>query len=93
MSLKASKKTLGDKMKFETLEKFVENLKPSGIEIFVSELVAEDMKNIILMNIKKCHTYKNKSTRSSLINEIRGHLGDYYDIEINEEIELDEEKY
>ena len=45
------------------------------------------------MNIRKCHTYKGKSTRSSLINEIRGHLGDYYNIEINEEIELDGEKY
>lgn len=77
-------------MKFETLEKFVENLKPSGVEIFVSELVSEDMKNIILMNIRRCHTSKG---RSALINEVRGHLGDYYGIEINEEIELDGEKY
>lgn len=80
-------------MKFETLEKFVENLKPSGVEIFVSELVSEDMKNIILMNIKRCHTSKGRSVRVSLINEVRSHLGDYYGIEINEEIELDGEKY
>ena len=80
-------------MKFETLEKFVENLKPSDVEIFVSELVSEDMKNIILMNIRRCHTYKGRSARASLINEVRGHLGDYYGIEINEEIELDGEKY
>lgn len=80
-------------MKFETLEKFVENLKPSGIEIFVSEFSEDDMKNIILMNVRRCHTYKGKSARASLINEVRGHLGDYYGIEINEEIELDGEKY
>lgn len=80
-------------MKFETLEKFVENLKPSGIEIFVSELISEDMKNIILMNVRRCHTHKGKSARTSLINEVRGHLSNYYGIEINEEIELDGEKY
>ena len=80
-------------MKFETLEKFVENLKPSGVEIFVNELVSEDMKNIILMNIRRCHTSKSRSARTSLINEVRGHLGDYYGIKINEEIELDGEKY
>ena len=80
-------------MKFEILEKFVENLKPSGVEIFVSELVSEDMKNIILMNVRRCHTFKGKLARTSLINEVRGHLGDYYGIEINEEIELDGEKY
>jgi len=80
-------------MKFETLEKFVENLKPSDVEIFVSELVSEDVKNIILMNIRRCHTSKGKTARASLINEVRGHLGDYYGIEINEEIELDGEKY
>ena len=80
-------------MKFETLEKFVENLKPSDVETFVSELVSEDMKNIILMNIRRCHTSKGRSARASLINEVRGHLGDYYGIEINEEIELDGEKY
>lgn len=80
-------------MKFKTLEKFIENLKPSGVEIFVSELVSEDMKNIILMNVRRCHTFKDRSARASLINEVRGHLGDYYGIEINEEIELDGEKY
>lgn len=51
------------------------------------------MKNIILMNVRRCHTHKGKSARTSLINEVRGHLSNYYGIEINEEIELDGEKY